>query len=356
MSSKSRSSGAIATGLRQRLSGNTVEWFVGVAVVLLLPAIIPTARAMSLATSALVFACIAAGLALVYSEIGLLPMSHAALWGVGSYTSFLAITKLQMTFWTSLPIAVAIAVLAGVVSALPAFRLRGHYFLITTFIVTQLAVSLEKHWKTFTGGVNGITVAQFPPPIWGVDFGDVVNFYYLAATLLIGLLVLQEVIRRSALGRRFNAIRENAQLAQAMGINAQATIVLGFALSGIFAGIGGALYGAEFKQIEPDIFGLSAAVLLPLVMMLGGARRTWGPVVGAFVVLFLPELLNLSPTQEQAVNGLLLAFIILVFPAGILGSIARIRSRVTRWMRPSKTPIGDLASDPPIPSVDERSQ
>jgi branched-chain amino acid transport system permease protein len=278
---------------------------------------------MTQATTAVIYGIIASGLGLVYGRLGMLSMSHALLWGVGSYTGAILITNYGWSFWTALPASIITAAVAGGITSLPAIRLRGHHFLIGGFILTEIAVVVETQ-MSITGGATGVLVAGLPSPILGVNIGTVRGYYYLCVVLLIVALLLLSVIYRRPIGRRFVAIRENSRLAETLGINLKKELLVGFTLSGLFAGLGGCLYAVNLGQIEPDSFSLNAAVLLPLVVMIGGAGYIWGPVVGAFIVVFLPQLLHLSPTAAEGTNGGLLIVLILFMPDGVLSGFSRL--------------------------------
>jgi branched-chain amino acid transport system permease protein len=298
-----------------------------VLVLALLPLLLTSNKNMTLATTAVVYAIVASGLAVMYGQLGVLAMSHAGVWGVGAFIGTILMTDHGWSFWTALAAAAVGAAIAGGVTALPAFRLRGHYLLIVGFIVTQLLVVIGNQVK-FTGGPEGLLVDTKPGSLLGIDLTHARGFYYVCAVFLVLALALSAWIAARPLGRRFVAVRENALLGESLGIDRRRTILVGFVLSGIFAGIGGVLYAVNLGQIEPDLFGLNAAVLLPLIIMIGGARQLWGPVVGAFVVVFLPEVLGLAPTDQQAVNGALLIVIILAMPDGILGALRRLIATV----------------------------
>ncbi len=324
---------ALLSGRRPGVGLERAAWVVGPVALMLLTALPLSAAQLSLATSAVVYAIIATGLGMIYGQLGLLSMSHAALWGVGSYSAFVAAYHWHWSFWAALPFAVLVAVTIGAATATPAFRLRGHHFLIFTFLVTALAASVEARWKSLTGGLDGLLVARPPDSILGVSFGSLLNFYYLSTAALILVLILYQLVQSSRLGRMFQAVRESPRLAASLGIDPTRHILVGFALSGVFAGIGGTLFAYQVKQIEPTFFGLNAVVLLPLIVILGGPRLVWGPTVGAFLVVFLPDVLRLSPLEAQALNGVLLCLIILLLPRGVLGSLGETGRR--RLQRPT---------------------
>jgi branched-chain amino acid transport system permease protein len=280
-------------------------------------------------TTAVIYAIIALGLGLVYGQLGLLAMSHAALWFVGSYAAAKLLNE-GVSFWLALPLSAAITLVAGGLTALPAFRLKGHHLLLVGFIITQLLVVAGNQWIALTGGQTGIVVQGGPGTVAGIDFGGTLGFYYLSVTVMLIVLALAAWLRRQPLGRRYHAVRENSQLANTLGVDDRIMIVTAFAISGVFAGAGGTLYAVNLQQIQPDLFGLSAAILLPLIVMIGGARPLWGPVAGAFIVVLLPDVIGLSPSVAQAVNGMLLIAIVLLMPAGVTGAIGGLLQRRRR--------------------------
>jgi branched-chain amino acid transport system permease protein len=300
-----------------------------VGLLAILPLVVTTYSGRTVMTTAVVYAVIASGLGLVYSQLGLLAMSHAGLWGIGSFTAAILITKHGLSFWWALLATVAITTVCGAVSGIPAFRMKGHQLLLVGFILTQLLVAVGDHWRSLTGGPNGIVVGAGPGKVLGIDFGSIVGFYYLCAATLVLLVAFAAFVRRTTLGRRFLTVRENVLLANSLGLDHRVLIVAGYGLSGIFAGAGGTLHTINLRAVQPEQFGLHAAILLPLIVMLGGWRHVWGPVAGAFIVVELPEVIGLSPQDAQAVNGILLVAIILLMPDGVLGGLAPVRA----WLR-----------------------
>jgi branched-chain amino acid transport system permease protein len=252
-------------------------------------------------------------------------------------------TNHAWSFWAALPAAMVVTAVAGAVSGIPAFRLRGHQLLLVGFILTQLLVVVGDHWKSLTGGPNGIVLSHGPGTVAGIDFSSVLGFYYVCAALLVVLVGFSALIRRTILGRRFLTVRESIPLANALGIDHRILIVIGYGLSGIFAGAGGALHAVNLQAVQPEGFGLQAAILLPLIVMLGGWSKIWGPVAGAFIVVELPEVIGLAPQDAQAANGILLILIILFMPNGVLGGLGPVRDWIAdNWTRRADAFTGRL--------------
>jgi branched-chain amino acid transport system permease protein len=300
---------------------------VPVGLLILFPLIFSSGQNVTFATTAVIYAIIASGLGLLYGQLGVLSMSQVLLWGIGSYTCAILITDHGWTFWTVLPVCLFGTAAAGALTSLPALRLRGHYLLIAGFILTEIGEVVEGQ-ASFTGAAEGKLVSGVPHAFLGLNLGSLKGYYYLCVACLILAVLLSAVIGARRIGRRFLAIRENASLAQTLGIDPRRQLVVGFTLSGLYAGLGGLLYAVNLHDVEPGQFGLNSAVLLPLVMMIGGASYVWGPTLGAFIVVFLPEVIHASPNAAQAINGILLIAIILLVPDGALYGVGRVAARL----------------------------
>jgi branched-chain amino acid transport system permease protein len=298
----------------------------GIVALVVLPLIVTSAVNRSLATTAVIYAIVALGLGMTYGRLGLLAMSQPGIWGVGAYTAAVLMQSCDLTFAEATLGAVAAGLIAGCVSALPAFRLSGHYLLIAGFILTALLVDVEGN-LSITDGQNGLVLTNSLGSLAGIKLSSQTSFYYVALFVLFVGMVVDMAVTRSRLGRKFGAVRESRLLAASLGISARASIVTCYTIAGAFAGAGGALFVASLQFVVPDEFGINAAVMLPLIVMIGGVRRTWGPVLGAFVVVFLPQFIHLQPYQATAANGVLLIVIILLLPEGLLGGLSRLIAR-----------------------------
>ena len=283
-----------------------------------MPWILPTARLLTLAIIAAINVVALYGLALLYGQTGILSVAHAALWGVGAYAGALLAKHANWNFWAALPIAiVAAAVLAGLL-AYPSFRVKGHHFLILTFAFGELFVIVMKNGDDFgTGGAEGVQILDKIPPVSGVRFDSLESFYFLVLIFLFLSMSAAYLIVRSSMGRTLRAIRENEVLAESLGVNTLYYKMLIFSISGAFAGMSGLLYAYHLHHIAPQIFGAFASIQLILILLLGGARTVLGPIVGATIVFFLPEVIKLDPIESRILYGVLLVLVILVLPRGV---------------------------------------
>jgi branched-chain amino acid transport system permease protein len=289
-------------------------------------------RFLSLAITTEFTAIALYGLGLQFGEIGIMSVGHAAFMGVGAYTAAILFVRFGIGFWAALPFSIlSSAILAGLVG-LPSLRVGGqHYIIITFCFCALLAISLT-NGGDFTGGATGLDVGSIDP-VFGISFDKLRNAYYLVCGLLLISLVATYLIVNSAYGRTLRAIRENEQLARAIGINTSLHKIGAFMLSGAFAGLAGVVQAYYLRHISPNLYGAFPSLYLALMIMLGGARLLYGPLIGAIVVSFLPEMMNLNPVDSRIAYGIGLVAVILLLPGGVstgLLNIYRFLSRRTR--------------------------
>jgi branched-chain amino acid transport system permease protein len=254
-------------------------------------------------------------------------MAHAGLWGIGAYTAAIAVERWHVDFLQACLLAIIVAGLAGAVVALPALRARSHYFLIVTFILTLLVVVAGNNLGSLTGGPLGkVLIAH--PVVFGVDMREPRSMFALYFVLYVISLLAYYGFGATKFGRSLVMIRENEDLARALGVDTRLLKFGAFAVSGLFAGLGGAMLAYYLRYLVPDLFGLSGAVLIPLILLIGGSRSGIGPLLGAFTVQFLPLFLGFSPNVSFGVNGALLIVIILLASDGIAGWFGRVGKRL----------------------------
>ena len=298
------------------------------------PWILSNSGLLTIATTVSINAIVLYGLSLLYGQAGILSIAHAALWGIGAYMGGLMVAHVvflgtgagsgepgvDLTFWAVLPLAGIAGALAAGLLGYPSLRVRGPAFLIVSFAFGQLIVIALTNIE-ITGRAAGLIVLGDVPGFLGLDFNSLRSFYFLTLAFLLLAIVAVYLIRVSSLGRTARAIRANEPLAKAVGINTDRYKITIFMISGAFAGVSGVLLLYHLRAIEPNLFGVFPSVELILMLLLGGARPLLGPLVGAIVVFFLPEVIPLGPVRSQILFGVLLIAIILMLPRGIVDSV-----------------------------------
>lgn len=278
----------------------------------------------------LTFALMALGLNIVVGYAGLLDLGYVAFFAIGAYTTALLTSTgalgMEQNFWLAVPIAVVAATLAGVILGIPVLRLRGDYLAIVTLgfgeIIRVLVVS--DLLKPVIGGAQGITsIAR--PAIGGLTIVSPQAFYYL---LLIGCLVaiyISSRLRDGRAGRRWMALREDEDVAEAMGINLVASKLLAFAIGAGLAGLAGSIFATRIASVFPNSFNLLISINVLAIIIVGGLGSLPGVILGAFVLVGLPELLREFEEYRLLMYGVLLIVMMLVRPEGLWPSAVRKR-------------------------------
>ncbi len=266
------------------------------------------------------------GLNIVVGYAGLLDLGYVAFFAFGAYTMGVLTTATQLNmgggvfnFWLALPVAVLISVLFGVVMGFPVLRMRGDYLAIVTLgfgeIIRLLALS---DWLApIIGGAQG--VLKIPNPVFfGIDMDSPQTMYYLVVigSLLAGFISIR--LRDSRLGRQWKAMREDEDVAEAMGINLVQTKLLAFAIGAGFSGLAGGIFAARLGTIFPHSFNLLISINALALIIVGGLGSIPGVVVGAIVLVGLPELLREFQEYRLLMYGLLLIVMMLIRPEGFI--------------------------------------
>jgi branched-chain amino acid transport system permease protein len=298
-----------------------LRWGVMLFLLLLVPPVLGS-YISEVADQVLLFVLMGLGLNIVIGYAGLLNLGNVAFYAIGAYTvGVLTSPELgffNLNWWVAAPLAIVVAALAGAVLSLPVLKTRGDYLAIVTLafgeIVRLLAIS---DWlRPYVGGAQGIQLIA-KPAIGPFVFDDQQKLYYL---LLVGCLLAGFVswrLRDSRLGRAWMAMREDEDVAQAIGINLVSTKVLAFAIGAAFAGLSGAIFAAKLGAAYAQSFGFLVSINVLALMIIGGMGSIPGVVVGALVLIGLPELLREFADFRLLVYGAVLVVMMLFRPEGL---------------------------------------
>jgi branched-chain amino acid transport system permease protein len=267
----------------------------------------------------IMFSLMAVGLNVVVGKSGILDLGYVAFFAIGAYTHAIMSIHTPLNFWEILPFAMAFAMLAGVILGLPALRLRGDYLAIITLgfgeIVRIVAINTEA-----IGGAMGITDIPGPTSIFGVEFTvmDPRPYYWLTLTLL--LLVIWGVIRLSHRkpGRAWEAIREDEDVAEFMGVATLKYKLWAFIIGGAVGGLAGAIYASQIRSIQPELFTLNLSIMILACVVFGGMGNIWGVILGAVILGYIPEKLRFLSDYRIIFFGLLMVVMMNIRPNGLL--------------------------------------
>lgn len=235
-----------------------------------------------------IYSVLLLGLDIVVGYTGEVSLGHAALFGVGSYTVGVLVTHLGLPAWVAIPAAIAVAAVFGAVLALPALRVTGPYLAMVTLAFGTIVQILINEMDFLTNGPQGISLRK--PMFFGARLDDH-TFYYVALAALVITVVLVNRVLRSYLGRAFEALRDSPIASDCMGVSVYRYKVYAFIISAALAGFAGSLYAYSEEYISPDTYSIELAVQFLMALIMGGRKTRGGAILGAAIVVVLPNLL-----------------------------------------------------------------
>ncbi len=277
---------------------------------------------------------LALGLDFILGYAGQLNLGQSAFYGLGAYVSTLLITKLGVPFWGAFAAGVAFAGLAGMILALFAVRLRGHYLAIASLGFAVIIHQILLNWISLTQGPLGIYAIPPPPAIAipglpVIDFRNPVALFYLVAGFALVTYFILDQLVRSPIGETLTAIREDDISASSLGINAAAWKVFAFGVGAAVGGAAGCFYATFVGTLVPDAFFITESFTILSMVIVGGMGTLIGPVWGAILLTLLPELLRGIGDLRLVVYGVALTLVVLFMPGGLVQAAQLIRSKLT---------------------------
>ncbi|HXE67875.1 MAG TPA: branched-chain amino acid ABC transporter ATP-binding protein/permease [Hyphomicrobiaceae bacterium] len=269
------------------------------------------------------------GLNILVGLAGQISIGHIGFYAIGAY-AVAVLTLKGINFWAALACAGALAAAIGALLALPAIRVSGPYLAMMTIAFAFIVQHTAIEWREVTGGQNGLM--NLPQPALG---GGLVGERSLAviATLLAALsLYFFHRLARSGWGMAMIAVRDSEIAARAVGFQPLIIKTLAFALSAALTGVAGGVFAALFAFVAPDSFPFSQSILFLLAVIVGGAGWTLAPLVGAAVIVVLPELIASLAEYRLLAFGALLLLVLWLAPEGVIGLLSRAFSRIDRAM------------------------
>ncbi len=273
----------------------------------------------------MLYAMLTASYDLMTGYTGPLSFCPAAFYGLGAYTCALLTLRTGMSFWLALPISTVGVFLFAAVVGLPALKLRGHYFAVTTFFFGHFIYLVLLNSRKLTNGPLGLRGIRPPDSILGIDFSSLTASYYLVllfGVVTVGFLYL---LVKSGIGRYFLSIRENEDLAEAIGINTWFYKVLSFSISAGLAGMAGCLFAHFFRLLHPSTFAWMTSEMIVIMALVGGLGTLFGPIIGAGVVTYFLELMRFAPELRFIIWSIMLILVLVIEPKGLAGIVRRIR-------------------------------
>lgn len=284
---------------------------------------------LQLATQLLIFVIFFMGVDIAVGHAGLVSVAHGALFGIGAYATAVLTVDYGFGFWSTVPVAVALASICGLAIGLLTLKLAGHYFVIATMAFALLIGIAAKNLGV-THGELGIANIAKPGLLDGFPDHQSLAFYYLIAASCLGVAVLYFWLMRSAFGRRLRAIRDNPLLADALGVDLSTAKLLAFVVSAGIAAYAGAFHASFLTYINPAVTGYELGFTALMALIIGGRTTFGGIVLGAVIFTILPEILRDAEQYRLVILGLILIVVVQRAPSGLFGKLCELVQAVRR--------------------------
>ncbi len=303
-------------------------WPILALILIALPFLLPVQQ-LSPLLRAMLFVMLGLGLNIVVGLTGQLVLGYAAFYAVGAYTYGILHHFFGLGFWPALPLGGLAAGIFGILLGFPVLRLRGDYLAIATLGFGEITVTVLTNLGWLTQGPNGIT--NIPRPslpgldqllTWqgiepGLRHSDILVYYLLLLAGLVSILAVAR-LKNSRVGRSWQALREDEIACQAMGINLTRAKLSAFALGSCWAGFAGVLFAAKDMYINPNNFTFETSAVILSIVVLGGIGSTMGVVLGALLLILLPEYLRVLADYRMLMFGALMVMMMVFRPQGII--------------------------------------
>ncbi len=267
-------------------------------------------------------AVVGVGLNVLLGLTGQVSFGHVGFYAIGAYTVAVLTVALKWNFWFALPVAALLAGATGALLAMPAMRVRGPYLAMVTIAFGFVIENIAVEWRGVTGGQNGI-MGVGKPALVDSERAVAIATIVLAALATFGF----HVLSRSRWGAAMRAVKDSEVAAESIGLDPVRMKTAAFAISALCAGVAGAFFAALSGFVTPSTFAFSQSILFLLVVIIGGAGSLAGPLVGATIVVLLPEFLASLAEYRLLFFGALLLFVLWLAPDGVVGVLERLAAR-----------------------------
>ena len=279
-------------------------------------------------------ACI--GLNVLLGLAGQISLGHIGFMAIGAYTTVLLMEKSGWPYLAATAGAIVLVSIIGGLLAIPALRVRGPYLAMVTIAFGFIVEHVTIEWRDLTGGGNGL-VLSMQPSVFGYALSER-SLAVVGTVLVFAALILFERLKRSGWGYAMRAARDTEVATRSLGIDLVHVRAVAFVISAAAMALAGALFAPLQGYISPSSFPFLQSVLLLFGVMVGGAGSTLGPVIGAALVVLLPELLSDLAEYRLLAFGVLLFLVLRVAPSGIVGLLEQLATRFLPARQPTAAP------------------
>ncbi len=301
-------------------------WIIALAVLAIIPFVSPPSLVYLLGLT-FIFVVFVVSWDLIAGYAGQINLGHTVFIGIGAYTTALLQTgKIGLPIWATILIGGLTATAFGFLIGAICLRLRGYYLALVTAILPLICIQILNVYSEIFGGYEGIPL--------GLDKAlakDPIAEYYIALAFMLACIVAITLLIRSPLGIKLKAIREDEELAEAIGIDVVRYKLIAFCLSAFFAGLAGGVMAHYRITVGPDLFDVPLMLTIILAAVIGGLGTIYGPIIGAFTIYLaktyvfarIVQMLSLNVSDEIFLY-ILLIVVILKCPEGIFPKLRRL--------------------------------
>jgi branched-chain amino acid transport system permease protein len=299
---------------------------VGMALIgtLIFPQVFSTYQTNIMIT-ALMYVVLGLGLNIVVGLAGLLDLGYVAFYAVGAYSYALLNHHFGLGFWMVLPLGGLLGALFGILLGYPVLRLRGDYLAIVTLGFGEIIRLVLENWNEFSFGPSGIAGIS-RPSFFGMSMNihQVTTYtYYLMIGMVCLTIFVVGRLQNSRIGRAWEALREDEIACQAMGIDKTRTKLMAFSLGATWAGFMGVVFAAKTTFINPASFTFLESAIILSIVVLGGMGSIIGVILGAFILILLPEYLRAFSDYRMLIFGATMVLMMVFRPQGLIAGVRK---------------------------------
>lgn len=265
-------------------------------------------------SNALFYMILCLGLNITIGYAGLFNLGNAAFFAFGAYTTGI-LCKMGMNFWFTIPITMLVSIIVACIIGGPALKLRSDYLAIVTLGFGEITRMLARN-LAITGGPSGL-VGIPRPSIFGFRLYNVSHFYWAFFILVILGIIVSLRLHDSRFGRALKCVRDDEDAAEAMGINTLKYKLLAFIVGSIFAGIGGSFFAVKMASVSPESFTFTQSTNVLMAIVLGGIGKIPGAIIGALFLVIFPEIFRSSGSMRMLFFGIILVVLMIFRPQGL---------------------------------------
>lgn len=307
-------------------------WIIIIAVIILLPIIIPSPYVISMMVFVALYGVLAIGMGILMGQAGLFSLVQPTWFGLGAYVAGILAVRGILPAWIGIIVGAAFVAVISYIIGAPVLRLRGLYLACATFGILIIAQIAFVQLGDITGGHSGLL--GIPPlSIGGFVFQTDVHYYFLCWALCIACLWFSSNVINSRVGRAIKSSRDSEVASKTLGVNIPKYRLQIFILTSVMAGLAGGIFCFYLRLIAPSCFGFALLVEIMLMIVIGGIGSLWGLLLGSFVITWLSEFVHmylgkLLPVMTGEVDaiffGILVILVLIFMPRGLAGWVEQL--------------------------------